>query len=423
MICVNQQKRPQVSSKSKTDGRIRVRGQQSDAVGKHFIELCRDLKAGCFAIATTLPKGTLEVVRIELNCLDRIAEHGRIIDDLKAHVDAFAWPVLRDSRPMNGSALANGSGHLRNQEQQPQIAAAPLSAAVFEGYPGVLLAYRGSEDRAFSSDDLERLTACAQDISESLRKSRQQDAAANAAVAAGDMPVDQRFIALDADNRPWMKADEFNAMDEQLRANLLEALSELPRSAGDDSTILDTAVADSLNRLRTVRIVMRSAVKTSLNGHSSGSKSRKESSSSSPQVLCCFTPPASDWMRLRPEDFTADAEIKRLVPAIDFMTRDVGDQPGLFDIADSVNLSPFHFHRRFTELFGVTPKHLLLSAQIAHARQLLSQPDQALAEIARVCGFAHQSHFTSRFKQATGLTPTRWRRMVKAEGVAKSAEH
>jgi AraC family transcriptional regulator len=36
----------------------------------------------------------------------------------------------------------------------------------------------------------------------------------------------------------------------------------------------------------------------------------------------------------------------------------------------------------------------------------------ALAEIAAECGFAHQSHFTSRFKQATGLTPTRWRRFA-----------
>jgi AraC family transcriptional regulator len=37
--------------------------------------------------------------------------------------------------------------------------------------------------------------------------------------------------------------------------------------------------------------------------------------------------------------------------------------------------------------------------------------DKDLVEIANFCGFAHQSHFTSRFKQATGLTPTGWRRL------------
>ena len=37
-------------------------------------------------------------------------------------------------------------------------------------------------------------------------------------------------------------------------------------------------------------------------------------------------------------------------------------------------------------------------------------PKRSAAEIFRIardCGFAHQSHFTSRFKQASGLTPTR----------------
>ena len=47
------------------------------------------------------------------------------------------------------------------------------------------------------------------------------------------------------------------------------------------------------------------------------------------------------------------------------------------------------------------------------ARQLLSG-EKELVQIARECGFAHQSHFTSRFKQATGFTPTRWRKMALA---------
>ena len=44
------------------------------------------------------------------------------------------------------------------------------------------------------------------------------------------------------------------------------------------------------------------------------------------------------------------------------------------------------------------------------AKRMLSGAENTLADIARVCGFAHQSHFTSRFKQGSGLTPTRWRR-------------
>jgi len=81
-----------------------------------------------------------------------------------------------------------------------------------------------------------------------------------------------------------------------------------------------------------------------------------------------------------------------------------GRSPTLDEISAKAHLSPFHFHRRFTELLGLTPKHFLLSCQISQAKRMLMERKVALADIAAECGFAHQSHFTSRFKQATGLT-------------------
>src|SRR3712207_790588 len=92
--------------------------------------------------------------------------------------------------------------------------------------------------------------------------------------------------------------------------------------------------------------------------------------------------------------------------------------PTLVDIARQVELSPFHFHRRFTELLGLTPKQFLLDCQIHQAKVDLLARKKELVQIAKECGFAHQSHFTSRFKQATGLTPTRWRRMATARAEA-----
>ena len=63
-------------------------------------------------------------------------------------------------------------------------------------------------------------------------------------------------------------------------------------------------------------------------------------------------------------------------------------------------------------LLGLTPKQFLLDCQIHLAKSELLSGEKELAQIAKDCGFAHQSHFTSRFKQSTGLTPTRWRRMA-----------
>jgi AraC family transcriptional regulator len=92
--------------------------------------------------------------------------------------------------------------------------------------------------------------------------------------------------------------------------------------------------------------------------------------------------------------------------------------PTLASISAKAHLSPFHFHRRFTEMLGQTPKQFLLACQIHMGESMLVEHRHPLSDVAAECGFAHQSHFTSRFKQATGLTPTRWRRM--AQDMAKS---
>jgi AraC-like DNA-binding protein len=129
-------------------------------------------------------------------------------------------------------------------------------------------------------------------------------------------------------------------------------------------------------------------------------------------VFYCLLPTFCDWMSVRAADFSADTELTRLAPAMLFMAEHYRRGPTLGEIAKHVHLSPFHFHRRFTELLGITPKHFQLECQIFHTKRLLFGGETELAEISKICGFAHQSHFTSRFKQFTGLTPTRWRKMA-----------
>ena len=129
-------------------------------------------------------------------------------------------------------------------------------------------------------------------------------------------------------------------------------------------------------------------------------------------MFVCLQPTCPEWSTLRSGDFTADPEMSRLIPALRFMAAEFHRGPTLGEIAKTVHLSPFHFHRRFTELLGLTPKHFMLECQIYDAKGELVAGEKELAKIASDCGFAHQSHFTSRFKQATGLTPTRWRRMA-----------
>ena len=129
-------------------------------------------------------------------------------------------------------------------------------------------------------------------------------------------------------------------------------------------------------------------------------------------MTVALQPTVEEWTKIRAEDMPADREFGRFLPALKFIHDQSGNSPSLSNIARSVHLSQFHFHRKFAELIGMTPKQYLLECQIARAQSLLAAGGMELSKVAEQCGFAHQSHFTSRFKQATGLTPTRWRRMV-----------
>jgi AraC-like DNA-binding protein len=41
-------------------------------------------------------------------------------------------------------------------------------------------------------------------------------------------------------------------------------------------------------------------------------------------------------------------------------------------------------------------------------RLLMDHPNESLTEVATLCGFADQSHFSRAFLKVVGLTPTAW---------------
>jgi AraC-like DNA-binding protein len=56
------------------------------------------------------------------------------------------------------------------------------------------------------------------------------------------------------------------------------------------------------------------------------------------------------------------------------------------------------------------PLQMVAEFQVGHAKELMMR-GVPLADVADRCGFSNQSHFTARFKQLTGETPARWRRL------------
>jgi AraC-like DNA-binding protein len=101
----------------------------------------------------------------------------------------------------------------------------------------------------------------------------------------------------------------------------------------------------------------------------------------------------------------APQEYRRLLPAVEYARQHLGEAIGVGDLAVQAGLSVSQFQREFRRVFGMTPGAYLLEVRLQAARRLLEQTPQALSAIALDCGFHDQSHFTKRFKAATGLVP------------------
>ncbi len=355
-------------------------------------------------IVTSLPRGSLQIAQPqrlsesllrgyskEFHLLDRPTWQAVTRQRVVRARDCWPAGEFEQSRYYQGYLQANGFQH---------AAAAPLSGPVLEGYAGSLQVYRAADLEPFSDAELERLGAVAAELDEAIERTRAARRTSCPRLAQSELRVRQ-FIFDQKLQMPFPRPEQAD-VDPRLRDNMIEyARFRLGHVNGKQLESDRVSLPDSRGDLWHFRVVVHRSYPALGEG---------------PFVFFCLQPPCNDWSSLRPTDFQADAEIARLVPAMKFMRENFSRGPTLGEIAKTVHLSPFHFHRRFTELFGITPKHFMLDCQIEQAKTELLAREKELADIATECGFAHQSHFTSRFKQATGLTPTRWRRVASDAG-------
>lgn len=79
------------------------------------------------------------------------------------------------------------------------------------------------------------------------------------------------------------------------------------------------------------------------------------------------------------------------------------------ELAASVELSPDHFLRSFAAATGRTPHQWVTDMRMEKAKRLLRETQMTASEIALEIGYSSPGHFSSRFRQVVGMTPTVWR--------------
>ncbi len=100
---------------------------------------------------------------------------------------------------------------------------------------------------------------------------------------------------------------------------------------------------------------------------------------------------------------------ERIAAAIDFIKGNFKQQPGLEQIAEQVNLSPFHFQKLFTDWAGTTPKKFLQYITAEHAKKLLKEKQVTLFETAYETGLSGTSRLHDLFINIEGMTPAEYK--------------
>ncbi|NEW89452.1 AraC family transcriptional regulator [Rhodopseudomonas sp. WA056] len=95
----------------------------------------------------------------------------------------------------------------------------------------------------------------------------------------------------------------------------------------------------------------------------------------------------------------------------EFVRSDLGAPITLAAMAEVAGMSPSCFIRSFKRSTGMTPHRFVVEQRVAAARRLLETSDLPIVEIALGVGFSSQSHFGVAFRQVTGESPARYRRL------------
>ena len=98
-------------------------------------------------------------------------------------------------------------------------------------------------------------------------------------------------------------------------------------------------------------------------------------------------------------------DFDRVAEAIQYIQTNFKSQPGLEEVAEEVNVSPFHFQRIFTEWAGTSPKKFLQYISVEYAKKLLAENKASLFNAALETGLSGTSRLHDLFVNIEGMTP------------------
>lgn len=107
----------------------------------------------------------------------------------------------------------------------------------------------------------------------------------------------------------------------------------------------------------------------------------------------------------------AEGLYERIVAAKVFIDQNYHEAINLDAISQRAFLSPYHFHRLFSQVYKRTPHQYLTLKRIEKAKELLAE-NKPVSDVCNEVGFESLGSFSVLFKKEIGFAPTYYRNMA-----------
>jgi AraC family transcriptional regulator of adaptative response/methylated-DNA-[protein]-cysteine methyltransferase len=105
----------------------------------------------------------------------------------------------------------------------------------------------------------------------------------------------------------------------------------------------------------------------------------------------------------------ASLNYRRIAEAIGYINDHFQEQPHLDEVAEKINLSPYHFQKLFSDWVGTTPKKFLQYISVQHAKRILRNERATLFDTAFETGLSSTSRLHDLFVKVEGMTPAEYK--------------
>ncbi|OKH24238.1 helix-turn-helix transcriptional regulator [Chroogloeocystis siderophila] len=105
-------------------------------------------------------------------------------------------------------------------------------------------------------------------------------------------------------------------------------------------------------------------------------------------------------------------DVERVHNAKEILAQNLMCPPSIMELAQQIGLNDYKLKQGFRQVVGTTPFGYLREQRLELARQLLSDTEMSVEEVAIAVGYRSHSSFTAAFSRQFGMSPKVWQRQI-----------